>query len=132
LEEYEIKKGDGHLSESTCKEAIADLIGDCDGTIIILDALDECDLEVREKIVEDLIFPLLQQKRTVKVLVTSRIEEDIARLLGEKSPLECPRWTISMQNHEDIKRYIQKEVQRFDPAWRDKIQAELVNKAGGM
>jgi hypothetical protein len=130
--EYERKKSDGSISKGVCMESIFQLLDNSESMMIVLDGLDECDLEVREQFMEELIVPLLQRKTKVKAFVASRHEEDIDQLFDENSSLKCSKWTIKMDNDEDIQQYIQREVQRFDPVWRDKIKEELIQRSGGM
>lgn len=131
FEEHEKKGRDGDLSEDESKRSILSFIKQ-NPTILILDALDECDIDVRTRIIQDLIFPLLSSESYVKIFVTSRPETDLISVFGDETPLKCARFTMKVQSEEDVNLYIKKELEFYPEAWRGSLEKELIKRSAGM
>ncbi len=113
VEMYE-KKGQGfdsrglHIEESC--ELITRLIEHYPMTTIVIDALDECNPETREKLL-DAIETLLQDSSLglLKVFLSSRDDQDIACTLREYPNLDV----LSSRNSADIEAFVKDETDRL-------------------
>lgn len=113
IEKYE-KKGQGFSSqglqiEESC-ELITKLIEHYPVTTIVIDALDECNPEKREMLL-DAIESLLQDSSLglLKVFLSSRDDQDIACTLREYPNLDL----VSSRNSADIEAFVREETNRL-------------------
>ena len=113
IEKYE-KKGQGFSSrglqiEESC-ELITKLIEHYPMTTIVIDALDECDPEKRDMLL-DAIESLLQNSSLglLKVFLSSRDDQDIACTLREYPNLDL----VSSRNSADIEAFVREETERL-------------------
>ena len=113
IEKYE-KKGQGFSSqglqiEESC-ELITRLIENYPVTTIVIDALDECNPEKREMLL-DAIESLLQDSSLglLKVFLSSRDDQDIACTLREYPNLDL----VSSRNSADIEAFVREETNRL-------------------
>ncbi len=113
IEKYE-KKGQGFSSrglqiEESC-ELITKLIEHYPITTIVIDALDECDPEKRDMLL-DAIESLLQNSSLglLKVFLSSRDDQDIACTLREYPNLDL----VSSRNSADIEAFVREETERL-------------------
>ena len=110
--------------------------------VLIIDALDECGSEADRKILMQVLskgFSTLPS--FIRIMVFSRQEQDIQRVLGSHSHLRrYPLDTDSVTNREDVSEYMRhrlKEIRikngRLGDHWpgEDKITS-LANRAGGL
>ena len=105
---------------------------------LVIDALDECQQELREQILESIV-DLSRNHNCVKVFVTSRPENDIMHMFRR---LSTPTICIKAQNTaEDIRKYVVDSVDNLIKADKLKIERaettrviidSLVTKADGM
>lgn len=107
---------------------------------IIIDALDECNPETRKDLVQALQDIILKSPTLVKILVSSRDDQDIVYRLTKYPNLEIS----SARNGNDIVRYVESQTASLVKAGdllrystrkdeiRSKIVCELSNKADGM
>lgn len=106
-------------------------------TILILDALDETDVEDREDLMET-IDRLVSQSANLKVLISSRRDNDIKRRLKLKANLSVE----ATDNRDDISKFVQEKIEdaqqgrhRNKPiseGLRDEIVTNLLEKSEGM
>jgi nucleoside-triphosphatase THEP1 len=107
--------------------------------IIVLDALDECNNERRQKLLAALDCIIQKSKETVRILVSSRDDDDIVCKL-ENSP---NIYISSSDNQADISRFIDQELGRsinercllrgnVTDNLRDLITTTLLHGAQGM
>lgn len=114
---------------------------DIDSAIIIIDGLDECSNQDREReaLFQGLKEIALSPGKPVKIFVASRDETDIMVAFSDHPEL----WVSATDNKEDIQRYVdeqlEKEMKRkadadrpISPNLRDAIQKTLVDGADGM
>ncbi|KAI5792009.1 hypothetical protein EDC01DRAFT_746799, partial [Geopyxis carbonaria] len=77
-------------------------------TILIIDALDECDLGAREGLLEALKHIIVSSKSLVKILVASRADDDILLQLAD-----FPSYRIEAKdNQTDIKNFVEDELEK--------------------
>lgn len=75
-------------------------------TILILDALDETDVEDREDLMET-IDRLVSQSANLKVLISSRRDNDIKRRLKLKANLSVE----ATDNRDDISKFVREKIE---------------------
>lgn len=109
-----------------------------DKIFMVFDALDECEADQREKIL-DFIFNIAHNLRCVKILVTSRRENDIEKAFSRQT---TPIIEIKAENvAEDIKQFVTERVEYLikckklevhDSQLESHIIETLVTRAEGM
>lgn len=113
IEIYE-RKGQGFNSQGLqveeCRDLITKLIENYPVTTIVIDALDECNLEKREMLL-DAIESLLQDSSLglLKVFLSSRDDQDISCTLREYPNLDL----VSSRNSADIEAFVRAETNRL-------------------
>lgn len=113
IEKYE-KKGQGFssggLQIEESRDLISELIEYYPMTTIVIDALDECDPEKRDMLL-DAIENLLQNSSLglLKVFVSSRDDQDIVCTLREYPNLDL----VSSRNSADIEAFVKEETDRL-------------------
>lgn len=141
---YRRHKGGYLLSEETCLTAIVEVIQTCPDTVtLVLDALDECEVELRTSLLAALQHLISNSKRNsegvLKVFITSRRERDIVDTLEAQTQESV--FAVSMQNEQDISDFIKQQIERdFKlkrfPIWfigsKDKLIEQLIAKSQGM
>jgi hypothetical protein len=126
------------LSLEECKNLILDLL-DSNPAIIIIDALDECDPRRRHELFNALFEILRESVYLVKVMVSSRYADDIARRLEDSLHLNLD----TSENSKDIGRFVKVEVDRaiaekrllggqVSPDLKSLVTKSLVEGAQGM
>ena len=129
----------GKLQVDESKNLITQLTEGFHETIIVIDALDECDKGSRDKLLDALKSILEEETRRVKVFVTSRDDDDIVLHLSGVPNV----YIQSSDNSSDIKTFIEGEVEQcilkkkllrgsVDPELKELITSTLANKAQGM
>jgi hypothetical protein len=104
-------------------------------TRIIIDGLDECGIADQKAILNELLLLMKLSGNRCKLLVSSRENACIQRLLGKKP-------TIFLSEHDqrasidiDIRLYVHEELmtlrERFEPAVINEVEQIVVNKATG-
>ncbi|KAH0525919.1 hypothetical protein TsFJ059_009317 [Trichoderma semiorbis] len=117
LKAREEKRG---LSIIECEVALIKLINFYSRTILVLDALDECEMDAREALVRILHNLIHKGDGTVKVFIASRKETDIEEYLGPRNLVEIS----AADNKEDIEKYVEEEVTKVSGIWRS-VSAEV-------
>jgi uncharacterized protein YqfB (UPF0267 family) len=100
------------LSVEECAEVMCE-IGRVTPFTIVIDALDECSSQQRRILLEALEQVRQRCRDIVKIFVSSRHEEDISVSFKKGEVLEV----TSQANHEDLKRFVEVEVERFVKRW---------------
>jgi len=72
----------------------------------VLDALDECEPDPRDRLVETIEFLLANSKRPVKVFISSRPDRDIRNRFLNKPNIEIQ----ARHNEEDIRRFVDERI----------------------
>ena len=129
----------GSLNSHECTALILEMTKDRLMTTIVIDALDECDPEKRDVLLEALSSIVTDSTGLVKLFISSRDDRDIVLHLGE-----CPNLKIqASHNQSDITRYVNSEVSKMihSRRWRSgkvdekleqEIKSALIEKAQGM
>lgn len=127
------------------EDTLADILGkhcvEFDQVLLVLDAMDECPIQERPKLLKCLKEVQKQGNGRIRVLVTSRPTVDIQKAF-EKMP-KIP--ILSDSNSADIELYIKEELEKAikeKPDWlgdeedtqtmRARISTRVVDKANGM
>jgi hypothetical protein len=113
---YRKEEAEGFVSgqlqiEESCR-LIMQLIDLYPQTTIIIDAMDECDPDMRYELLEALEVFLRDSSSLVKVFVSSRDDHDIVQSLSSYPSLEI----ASHRNSDDIARFVNAEVERLTKA----------------
>lgn len=129
-------KGQGFSSnglqvEQSC-DLILELIEQYPMTTIVVDALDECDLENRQCLLDVFENLLQKSKGLVKIFVSSRDDQDIVCTLREYPNLDI----VSERNAVDIESFVRIETKRLvskrrllrDSNARDELKAPMIDK----
>jgi hypothetical protein len=89
------------------RDLIVQLINSYPSVTIAIDAIDECNPDSRQDLLEALTFILQNTRSLVKVFVSSRDDQDIVRTLED-----CPNLEIrSGRNSKDIDEFVKAETQ---------------------
>jgi ankyrin repeat domain-containing protein 50 len=119
LKLYEEKEHSGFSSAAvSITEAISllhDLIGSCSRTILVLDALDECN-EVDRSTLIDAFNELRQTSSCVKIFISSRRSDDIVRQLSQETYVAIE----ASDNQDDIGLFV-KDALKMDRERRCKL-----------
>ncbi|KAF3063054.1 hypothetical protein CFAM422_010404 [Trichoderma lentiforme] len=123
------------LSTIECETALFELINFYSRTILVLDALDECEMDTRETLVRVLHNLVDKGEGTVKVFIASRKEADIEEYLGLRNLIEIN----TADNKEDIEKYVEEEVAKVSGIWRsvstevkEQVKKTIGEKSDGM
>ncbi|KAL6823358.1 hypothetical protein V8C40DRAFT_266886 [Trichoderma camerunense] len=108
------------LSTIECETALIELINFYSRTILVLDALDECEMDTRETLARVLHNLVDKGGGTVKVFIASRKEADIEEYLGLRKLVEIS----TADNKEDIEKYVEDEIAKVSGRWRS-VSAEV-------
>ena len=129
----------GSLDSHECTALILEMTKNRLMTTIVIDALDECDPEKRDVLLEALSSIVTDSTGLVKIFISSRDDQDIVLHLGE-----CPNLKIqASHNQDDIAKYVNSEVSKVihSRKWRSgkvdgdlekEIKLALIEKAQGM
>ncbi|OHE99342.1 hypothetical protein CORC01_05383 [Colletotrichum orchidophilum] len=124
------------ITVNDCETALIEMINSYPRTVLVLDALDECREDTRRQLVG--LFKRLVEKsnRLLKIFIASRLEADIEKNLGS---FQGPRAMIPIHtsdNHGDIEKFVNTEVDNFTGAWepetKQRVKESLVEKSDGM
>lgn len=117
-----------------CKEQILASLNIYQKSTLVIDALDECDPDTREDLINALNLFLSESTKPVKVFISSRPDPDIARELESS-----PNVGISAsENQEDIKKFLDVELDKFAKKaafmkrLKPDVMAKLLERCEGM
>lgn len=123
------------LEISECERFVRDLVNTYPRSILVLDALNECDQSSRIQIVSFFRKFVKDSDRPVKVFISSRPETDILELLKASPCIQIS----TLDNQKDIEKYIDLKLSQvgLSPVWKRQSVQELVRKTllekhGGM
>ena len=100
-EKYRSGFSSAHFSNEEAENLLQILMKANKRTTLIIDALDECDKSSRVVLIETL-NRLVNGIPNLKILISSRWDDDIKRKLKEKAKLEVD----ATKNQEDIKKFV--------------------------
>ncbi|KAK7531715.1 ankyrin repeat-containing domain protein [Phyllosticta citribraziliensis] len=103
------------LTKEESVELILQLTAATPATIVI-DGLDECDSQQRGLIMSACEEIVAKSRDLVKILVSSREEDDIKMRLGQSQEISV----TAKQNHEDLGRFIKSKAKDFITEWGQK------------
>ena len=133
---YESERRNGIINRNA-HSFMQTIIGSAKEARIVIDGLDECDIETRTELLDDL---KLLQKRAfgkVRIIVASRPDSDINHFFKENYPSA----TITIRSDRDIELFVRKKVEeefhlkRFSSALRsseEQIITTLISRSEGM
>ncbi|KAK1448166.1 hypothetical protein CCUS01_11910 [Colletotrichum cuscutae] len=123
------------LEISECERFVHDLVNTYPRSILILDALDECEQRSRTQIVSFFRALVRDSDRPVKVFISSRPETDILELMKTSSSIQIS----TSDNQGDIEKYIDLKLSQvgLSPVWKRQsvqslVRETLLKKHGGM
>lgn len=122
---YHTKRMNGsELTYETCKEQLLEAVNLYKKTTLILDGLDECEPQSRNKIVETINYLLSNSRRPFRVFISSRPDRDITKAFQDQPNIEI----LAEHIKDDIERFISNEIMRH-ANWEDmssSLQEEIV------
>lgn len=133
----ESRKQGAKLSTKVCKDQIFASANLYPRTILILDGLDECDANERGALIKILAELIQHAKNPVKLFISSRREQDIAKQLGFSRIIEIS----ARDNKEDIQKFVDERIEKTEETgkWlsipqdlKNKIKDTLCAKSDGM
>jgi hypothetical protein len=112
-----------HLGFEACKTQLMDSVNEYSQTVIILDALDECDQDSRWQLMQVMGDLVSKSGRPLKVFISSRPDEDIkAQVSGKIIEIQA------INNQGDIEKFVNAEIdkpRRWGPISAD-LRSEIV------
>lgn len=133
----ESRKQGAKLSMKVCKDQLFESVNLYAGTTLILDGLDECNPEERWKLIEILAELITHAKNPVKLFISSRREQDIAKQLPSDAIIEVD----ASDNRKDIRKFVEQRIEEIEKTgkWisisqdlKNKIKDTLCAKSDGM
>ena len=140
-ERYNKRRVTGDVSAKEATDIIIDTIEDRPLTYIVIDALDECDRQKRDTLVDSLKTILAKSTSMVKIFVTSRDNHQDITWSMNGYPALC---IDASKNQADIDHYVQYSVknaierkkllptEKVDRDLQQRIEESLCNGAAGM
>ena len=93
------------LSFDTCKERLLESLNLYPKTTLVLDALDECELDI----VDTLNSLRSEARRPLKIFISSRPDPDIEALLTSSTQVGIQ----AKDNKDDVKRFLDKKLEQL-------------------
>ncbi|KAL7946381.1 hypothetical protein V8C42DRAFT_352616 [Trichoderma barbatum] len=130
------KQGD-RLSTQRCIDQLFASVNLYPRTTLILDGLDECNPDERWKLIEILAQLVAEVKNPVKLFISSRREQDIAKLLERSPIIEVD----ARDNQQDIRKFVEEKIERIEKTgnwisisqdFKIKIKDTICAKSDGM
>lgn len=129
------------LTLNDCKDLVRRFVGLYVHTVIVIDALDECNQYSRHELIIFLEELLRQYSRSLKIFISSREDQDIQCCYQEGPNVNIS--AVDHHNRDDIGKFIEEGIQEIEKKWKvrkrnmprelhDQIQQQLVDKSGGM
>jgi hypothetical protein len=116
------------FSFDMCEEQLLESVNLYPRTTLVLDALDECDLGSRHKLVKAIKRLLSKSERPLKVFISSRPDRDIRQQFLSEPNSEPNIEIQARHNEKDIRKFVDEEIIKHE-AWRDmspSLQEEIV------
>ncbi|KAL6698594.1 hypothetical protein J3F84DRAFT_363334 [Trichoderma pleuroticola] len=133
----ESRKQGVKLSTNVCKDRIFASANLYPRTTLVLDGLDECDAGERGTLIKILAELIQHAKNPVKLFISSRREQDIAKQLELSPIIEIS----ARDNEQDIRKFVDERIERIEETgkWisisqdlKNKIKDTLCAKSDGM
>ncbi|KAJ5649099.1 uncharacterized protein N7484_002822 [Penicillium longicatenatum] len=119
----EARRRASHFGVEECKTQLLESISGYSQTILILDALDECDPISRCKLIEAICDLVSKSDRPIKVFISSRPDSDIKHALRSWPYIEV----LAMDNERDIERFAYLQIEQILEL---PTEADIRNKLG--
>ncbi|KAI1314158.1 hypothetical protein F5Y03DRAFT_389634 [Xylaria venustula] len=122
------------LSLETCKEQLLESVNLYSQTTLVLDALDECDPNLRGQILEVVEYLISRSENGLKVFISSRPDRDIKDRFLKTPNIEVQ----ATDNEEDIDKFVREKIvqhgnwRNMSQDLRDSIVEKLHAKSQGM
>lgn len=123
------------FSTDECETALTELTKFYPRTILILDALDECEVDTREVLALFLRNLVDKGEGTVKLFIASRKEAEIEQHLGSQKLIKIS----TADNKGDIEKYIEEEIGKVHVLWssvsaevKQQVKKTIGEKSDGM
>lgn len=131
-----IAEESGHDQASSVNslwEAATEIFRRIPSLYLVIDALDECNFEERNLVLEKLVS-IMRSNNGFNVVITSRPEIDIRKVIEDLSIETCFRLEFSKGFvNEDLKKYVEDRLQKSekftDNSLRKKVEAEILKRA---
>ncbi|EHK24791.1 uncharacterized protein TRIVIDRAFT_220231 [Trichoderma virens Gv29-8] len=133
----ESRKQGVKLGIKVCKEQLFESVNLYPKTILVLDGLDECNPDTRGELIEILAELTMLAKNSVKLFISSRKEQDIAKQLPSDVTLEVD----AHDNEEDIETFVESRIEKIKRTWKwtsvprdleNEIRRTVCEKSEGM
>ena len=117
-----------------CRDLMAELIDSYATATFVLDALDECDPSSRQDLLEALDYLVLEKHPKVRILISSRRDEDITRHFESRPQIEV----VATSSQEDIAAFVETKLQsarvfsQKPPELKAHIRKTLLDQNEGM
>ncbi|KAJ2995025.1 hypothetical protein NUW58_g1386 [Xylaria curta] len=122
------------LGFSDCKEQLLQSLNLYPQTTIVLDALDECEQDLRKEIIGTIEELVSKSENPLKVFISSRPDRDIRHRFLDKPNIEIQ----ATDNEEDIRAFVSQEITKHE-SWggmsqdlQNEIVGVLFDKSQGM
>ncbi|KAK2811930.1 hypothetical protein FQN50_001637 [Emmonsiellopsis sp. PD_5] len=136
---YQKKQATGfasaHLSFEECEDLLLGLVQGHSRTILILDALDECEENTRKALIK-WFNRIISQARRLKILISSRRDGDIRHQLGKEANIGIE----ATDNENDISKFVSERIAKgqddrqypISDCLQEEIVQTLLEKSQGM
>lgn len=140
VERYADRKTAGYMSLDECTEMLIEVASARSATFIVIDALDECDRETRQDLIDALQNVVAESTSLVKIFISSREDGDIKRSMDLYPNVRIE----AEQNQQDIELFVSLTVDELirkkrllgsemvTDELRSDIKLSLQDKAQGM
>ncbi|KAK1762907.1 hypothetical protein QBC33DRAFT_460474 [Phialemonium atrogriseum] len=122
------------LGLDACKQQLLESVNLYLKTTLVLDALDECEPELRGQLVNMIEDLLSKSERPLKVFISSRPDGDIRDRFASLPNIEIQ----ATDNQDDIEKFVNEEIvkhrrwHRISPSLREEVVTTLLGRSGGM
>lgn len=130
----EVREEGSDLRFKACKQQLLESLNLYPKTTLVLDALDECDSDSRDQLMEVIDFLLSESKRPLKLFISSRPNEDIRVQFLTRPNIEIQ----AKDNGDDVKKFINERIAKskilesMSASLREDIIKTLFNRSQGM
>lgn len=121
-----LEKGTSRLFEYLFVEPLMKIPTPSDTVVIVIDALDEATKNMKNELVDMIVRDFHKTPEWLRLVVTTRPEQDIARRLEHLNPVVIIN--DSDDNMNDVKGYLKCYLEPFMLRVDGKIQEEIINK----
>ncbi|RYP17500.1 hypothetical protein DL765_004464 [Monosporascus sp. GIB2] len=122
------------LGLEDCREQLLESVNLYPRTILVLDALDECEPDSRGELVKTVEILLSKSRRPLKVFISSRPDRDIRNRFLDRPNIEIQ----ATHNEKDIQKFVNEEIIKhgawkdMSPPLKDEIIRVLLTRSQGM